>query len=196
MTRVGAFFCSLLAIAFSDIQGLLNEGFTLLYHTAVDDDDDWIGRTVNFNFKPGVCTSKKIVGPAIQWTFFGGGKGVNGTETVSIDLFDIDAITVSNIRNDLDPINSEEYEDELDCFFSITSKQGDVYMFEALSPEESHRIVSGIKNISFRMSSQVIAGDSKAVADFFDNSQEPEDTHLRKNAAMLKISNAYLDDVL
>ena len=125
----------------------------------------------------------------------GGGKDVNvGTE--SVGLFEIDAVAVSNIQNELDPVSSQQYEEELDCFFSITSKQGDVYMFEAISAEESQRIVSGIKNISFRLSSQVIAGDSKAVADFFDNSKEPEATHLRKNAAMLKISNAYLDDVL
>ncbi|KAL3915399.1 MAG: hypothetical protein SGILL_005676, partial [Bacillariaceae sp.] len=175
---------------------LLNEGFTLLHHVAVDEDEDWIGRTVNLNFKPGVCTAKKIVGPAVQWTTMGGGKEVNGVETESVALFEIDAITVSNISSEMDPISNQEYEDELDCFFSITSKHGDVYMFEALSSEEAHKIVSGIRNISFRMSSQVIGGDSKAVADFFDNSQEPEETHLRKNAAMLKISNAYLDDVL
>lgn len=176
-------------------QDLLNVGFTLVHHTAVDDDDDWIGRTVNLNFKPGVCTARRIVGPSVQWTTMGGGKDVKvGTE--SMGLFEIGAIAVSNIQNDLDPISSQQYEEELDCFFSITSKQGDVYLFEAISAEESQRIVSGIKNISFRLSSQVIAGDSKAVADFFDNSKEAADTHLRKNTAMLKISNAYLDDVL
>jgi hypothetical protein len=126
----------------------------------------------------------------------GGGKDAKGVETELIGLFEIDAIAASNVRNELDPISSQQYEEELDCFFTMTSKQGDVYLFEAISPEESQRIVSGVKNISFRLSSQVIAGDSKVVADFFDNSKEPAETHLRKNAAMLKISNAYLDDVL
>ena len=166
-----------------------------MHHSAVDEEDDWIGRTVNLDFKPGVCTSRRIVGPSVQWTTMGGGKDAN-VDTESVGLFEIDAITVSNIQNELDQANCQQYEEELDCFFSITSKQGDVYLFEAISAEESHRIVSGIKNISYRLSSQVIAGDSKAVADFFDNSKEEEETQLRKNAAMLKISNAYLDDVL
>jgi hypothetical protein len=142
-----------------------------------------------------VCSDRKIVGPRIEWTTVGGGK-VTFLETQSIRLFDIDAVAMSNIRKELDHISSQHYEDELDCFFTITSKYGDVYLFEALSSEESYRIVTGIKNLAFRLSSQIIAGDSKAVADFFDNSQEPPETQLRKNAAMMKISSAYLDGVL
>jgi hypothetical protein len=170
-------------------------GFTLVHHTPGDDDDDWIGRTVNLSFRLGVCTARKLVGPSIEWTIVGGGK-VKKVETHSIRLFDIDAVVMSNIRKELDPVNSQIYDDELDCFFTVTRKSGDVYLFEALSSEECHRIVMGVKNLAFRLSSQIIAGDSKAVADFFDNSREPPEAQLRKNAAMMKISSAYLDDVL
>jgi hypothetical protein len=170
-------------------------GFTLVHHTSVDNDDDWIGRTVNLSFKPGICTAQKIYGPRIEWMTVGGGK-VTTAETLSIRLFDIDAVVRSNIRKELDALSSQQYDDELDCFFTITSKHGDVYLFQALTSEESYRIVSGIKNLVFRLSSLIIAGDSKAVADFFDNSREPPQAQLRNNAAMMKISCAYLDDVL
>lgn len=166
-----------------------------MHHTALDDEDDWIGRTVNMSFRPGVCSARKIVGPSIEWTTMGGGK-VKAVETQSIGLFEIDAVVVSNIRNELDPISSQQYEDELDCFFSITSRYGDVFLFEALSAEESHRIVTGIRSIAFRLSSQLIAGDSKTVSEYFDNSSEPQEMQLRRNAAMMKISHAYLDDLL
>jgi hypothetical protein len=125
----------------------------------------------------------------------GGGK-MTGVETESIGLFQIDAVVVSNIRNELDPVSSQQYDDELDCFFSITSQNGEVFLFEALSAEESQRIVTGIKSVIFWLSSHIIEGDSKAVADYFDNSREPPESQLRRNAAMMRISHAYLDDAL
>ncbi|KAG7367947.1 hypothetical protein IV203_030690 [Nitzschia inconspicua] len=177
------------------LNSLLNVGFTLVYHTSLDDEDDWIGRTVNLYFRPGVCSARTVVGPAIEWKTMGGGKA-REMERQSIGLLEIDTVMVSNIRNELDPASNQQYDDELDCFFSITSQWGEVFLFEALSAEESHRIVTGIKSIAFRLSSHIIAGDSKAVADYFDNSNEPTDTQLRTNAAMMKISHAFLDDVL
>lgn len=121
---------------------------------------------------------------------------MTGVETESIGLFQIDAVVVSNIRNELDPGSSQQYDDELDCFFSITSQNGEVFLFEALSAEESQRIVTGIKSVIFWLSSHIIEGDSKAVADYFDNSLEPPESQLRRNAAMMRISHAYLDDAL
>ncbi|KAG7347328.1 hypothetical protein IV203_016033 [Nitzschia inconspicua] len=177
------------------LNNLLNVGFTLVYHTSLDDEDDWIGRTVNLNFRPGICSARTVVGPAIEWKTMGGGKA-REMERQSIGLLEIDTVMVSNIRNELDPASNQQYEDELDCFFSITSQWGEVFLFEALSAEESHRIVTGIKSIAFCLSSHIIAGDSKAVADYFDNSNEPTDIQLRTNAAMMKISHAFLDDVL
>jgi hypothetical protein len=190
---------------------MLNVGFTLVYHTSVDDGDDWIGRTVNMIFFPGVCSASRVVPPSIQWTTMPGGK-VKDAEIHSIGLLDIDAITISNIRNSLDAkeihvndgetkeignwFGSEKYEDDLDCFFTITSKHGEVYLFEALSIEESRRIVTGIKNLAYRLNSQIIAGEARGVAEFFDNSQEPPGTQLGVKEAMLKISNDFLDNLL
>jgi hypothetical protein len=141
----------------------------------------------------------------------GGGKEKE-KETRSIGLLDIDAIAVSNIGDDeLDPTEvglhqddnnnkngglGNTHDEELYCFFSITSKAGEVFLFEALSSEESNRIVTGIKNMAFRLSSRVIAGDSHAVADFFDNTGEPAGTHLSRKEAMVRISHAFLDEVL
>jgi len=194
------------------LHGMLNVGYTLVYHMAAEDDEDWTGRTVTMSFLPGICTTQRLSSPSIQWRTMGGGKGQD-VEQGSIGLLDIDAITVSNIHDELGPasdntalgeggnskggwLGAEQYEDELECFFTITRKDGEVYLFEALSSEESHRIVSGIKNMAYWMSSKVIAGDSKAVSDYFDNSQEPSETHLGKDEAIMRISHALMNDEL
>ena len=118
----------------------------------------------------------------------------------SINLLGIDVVAVSNVKNELDRNDGSTVDDsiydELDCFFTITTKDGEVYLFEALSSEESHRIVTGIKNLAFRLSSSVLAGDASCVADFFDNTNEPSKTQLGVKEAMLRISNAFLDHKL
>lgn len=195
-------------------QGLLNVGYTLVYHQAVDD-DDWVGRTVNLLFKPGVCTSKKIEQPSIEWATMGGGK-TTAVETKSISLLCVDAISVPNIRGGENPFDVRDDDrgtniieqshswcsmnpfvyEELDCFFTITADDGEIHLFESINTEECKRIVAGIRNITSRFCSQLIAGDSNVVADFFDNSHEPEETQLSTDEAMLKVSNCFLDTFL
>lgn len=196
------------------MQGLLNVGYTLVYHQAVDD-EYWVGRTVTLLFKPGVCTSARMEHPSIEWTTMGGGK-VTAVETKAISLLGVDAISVSNVQSGMMPLSefviregggasladldkwcsiNPCVDEELDCFFTITSADGEVHLFESLNADESSRIVAGIKNVAARFCSQLIAGDSNTVADFFDNTQEPEETQLSMDETMLRISNFFLDSL-
>lgn len=136
-------------------------------------------------------------------------------ETKEITLLGVDSVSISKIREN--PVGSFDNRDdgvatlkdldkwcradacsneELDCFFTITSEEGEVHLFESLSSEESNRIVAGIKNVAARYCSQLIAGDSNSVADFFENSQEPVETQLSMDEAMLRVSNAFFDKLL
>ena len=87
------------------------------------------------------------------------------------------------------------HEDEFDCFFTITSQDGDIHLFEALNSEDSQRIVSGIKYNAYRLSKLLIEGNSKALlmGDFYDNSGEPQESRLSTAEAMHRLSNAFLD---
>ena len=124
--------------------------------------------------RPGVCTATTLQHPYIEWTSMGGGK-VQTIETVSIGLFDIDTVAVSSLNSDSVEGNDTAVaancsDEELDCFFTITSRDGEVHLFEALSPTESQIIVNGIRNIVSRLSTLLVAGDLAVVTEFYDTS--------------------------
>ena len=73
---------------------MTNVGFTLVYHREIDE-DSWAGRTVTMVFRPGVCSSEKIVEPVIEWSTMVGGKSTI-VETKAIELFSIDTVNTSN----------------------------------------------------------------------------------------------------
>ena len=87
----------------------------------------------------------------------------------------------------------EEENEDLQCLFSLTTKQGQIYVMEAITADESQRLVAGVKNLSSSLSRQLIAGDVNVLADFFDNAQEPDEIRLSEEEAMLRVSHALLD---
>merc|ERR1711957_267474 len=72
------------------LEGLLNVGYTLIYHIAVDE-ESWVGRTVTMKLQPGVCSSQTIIQPVIEWNVMEGGKS-NTSEIQSVGLLNIDTI--------------------------------------------------------------------------------------------------------
>jgi len=189
------------------------------------DEDSWVGRTINLVFRPGVCSSEKIVDPVIEWNTMVGGKS-NFIETKTMRLLDIDAIATSiaheggdnqspikpsalpipakpptNPKNDASismcslnfpPVNGVE--DEFDCFFTITSQDGEIHLFEALNTEDCHHIVAGIRYSAQRLSHVLIEGDATSLlSDFYDNAREPEESKLPQSEVINKLSNAFLD---
>lgn len=203
------------------MQGLCNVGFTLVYHKAVEE-EFWVGRTVTMTLRPGVCNANNTLEhPSIEWTTMGGGK-VKTIETVAIGLLDIDAVSVSNLLgkgvnagggdNSLDDdavadswctaLTGSCTHEELDCFFTITSNDGEVHLFEALSPQESQRIVNGIRNVAARLCTLLVAGDPIVVTEFYDTAsfadtsakEEEENRALSTDEVMLRLSHAILEE--
>lgn len=171
---------------------MLNIGYTLIYYNPVHDEDDWIGRTVNLNFRPGVCTDNKIVQPTIEWSTMMGGK-TNVVDTTSMNLLNIDAISGSKSTQGT-ALNSGYDSDDFDCFFTITSQGGEVYLFETLNTADSNRIVSGIKYIASRLSNLLIEGNTKSLlAEFYDNTHETENSRLSGTQVNNRLSHALLD---
>lgn len=158
--------------------------------------------------RPGVCTASTLEHPCIEWMTMGGGKEQT-IESVSIGLFDIDSVAMSSLRDGLDGDNNDFATDcdtdDLDCFFTLTSKDGEIHLFEALSPKESQRIVNGIRNVAARLSAMLIAGDTAVVAEFYDTVQfsgmdfdgtaveEATQSELSKDEIMLRLSHSFLE---
>jgi hypothetical protein len=89
--------------------------------------------------------------------------------------------------------DNDEADDDLQCFFTMTTTDGEVHVLEVITPDESRRLVVGIKNLSARLSSQLIAGDARALADFYDNQRESEHIRFSPQEAMLRLSHSFFD---
>jgi hypothetical protein len=117
-------------------------------------------------------------------------------ETKSISLLQIHSVTSSNIDEDSDSnldVEDEEENEELQCLFTVTTTNGDVHVFEAITPEETVRLVTGIKNISARFAGLVIAGNSRVLEEFYDQHGDPDAATLTQSEALAKLSHALLD---
>jgi hypothetical protein len=63
----------------------------------------------------------------------------------------------------------EEGDDDRElCFFTVTTDTGDVHIFEASSPGERDQIVNGLKNVIARLAFHVIAGDTTASSELYN----------------------------
>lgn len=176
------------------LQEILNVGFALIYHQSSNEGEDWVGRSVTLVLKPGVCNLQEVVQPAFEFTSMGGGTQT-GVETISVGLLDIHSIAASpnaeEMRDDME--DNEDADDELQCFFTITTNEGEVHVLEGITPEQSRRQLTGIKNLSARLSRQLIGGDAHALADFYDNHGESDEIRLSPEEAMVRLSHSFLD---
>jgi len=200
------------------LHGMLNVGYTLIYHKSMDD-ENWVGRTVNLIFRPGICSRRTIIQPVIEWKTMIGGKS-KCVENRTLTLLNIDAISTGNSRgNEKRPASPEnntrsggdtattnwcnstlalgemgDSDDEFNCFFTITSQDGDIHLFEALNSEDAQRIVAGIRCNAYRLSNSLIEGNTNALmTDFYNNSNEPPETQLSAPEVMNRLSHAFLD---
>lgn len=134
--------------------------------------------------------------PRLEWSTPGGGsrQGNRESSTTSIGLLDILSI-VDSVEGEsgLDGVALEE--EDL-CFFSVTTNEGIVYMFEAVTFEERDRIVNGLKNLLARLSFQVVSGDEALTNELFERAapHEGELPSLQTKAQHLTLlTHAFLD---
>lgn len=145
-------------------------GFALLYLQPAYESsnvpvDDWKGRTVTMLINKGGYAKSEGVSetmaqsPRLEWTTVTGGQAIVAT-TTCLNLLDI----LSVLTND------DTMEDEADmCFFTITSANGAVHIFEAATLDERDRIVNGLKTVIARWSFHLIAGDITATSELYNN---------------------------
>ena len=164
-----------------------------------------MGRSVTLILRPGICNRIQVQAPYLEWVTMGGGLN-NVVEATALSLLDIHSVSTSSAEDveirvegedkkdddDMSQCDQEEKED-LQCLFSLTTKQGQIYVMEAITADESQRLVAGVKNLASGLSRQLIAGDANVLADFFDNAQEPDEIRLSEEEAMLRVSHALLD---
>jgi len=184
---------------------MLNVGYALIYHQPADpvleglDDDeedvDWVGQSVTLIMRPGSCTSFSVEQPKIEWTTMGGGTQ-RGIQTTSVGLLDIHSITNSSMNDDGDPIqpDDENFEEDMNCFLTITTKEGAVHILEAISSNASQRLVSGIRNMTARFTNEMVRGDKHVLLEFF-NSPPSRGQPLTQDQVLARLSHQFLDDL-
>jgi hypothetical protein len=123
----------------------------------------------------GKCPSQReSVQPRLEWTTVAGGQTFD-VSTTSIGLFNI--LSISTSVGELDDSQHDEEAGEDLCFFTITTNQGDVYVFESNSSEERDSIVNGLKNIISRLAFHLIVGDVTATSELYhgESTDDPGD---------------------
>jgi hypothetical protein len=177
-------------------QELLNVGFALVSHQPpTEEQPDWIGRSVTMLLRPGICNAKTTAPPQLEWSTMGGGMAPR-VETKSVALLKIHSVTNSptDDENNQEGRDDNDEAQERNCFFTLTTNQGEVHVFETIATEESDRSVSGIKNLVARLSTQLISGDTNAFADFYNNnSGEPNEIKFTPDEAMVRLSHSFFD---
>ena len=164
------------AAAVRFLRRITKNGFVLLYLQAPEEDgenapgtfDDWKGRTVTMMINPGTWPRSgdpfdRPSPPQLEWTTVTGGQTTEST-TTSMSLLSILSIATNDV---------EEDDDDDMCFFTVTSENGEVHIFETATLEERDRIVNGLQTLIARWSFQVIAGDMIATSELFESSAAP-----------------------
>lgn len=178
-------------------QEITKDGIPLLYHQPPSDPnvEDWTGRSVKMFVIPGNSNGDKMLQPTLEWSTMGGGWSRTGTSnvvTTSVDLLSIHSLLDSS------DVEEERDDDGADvCFFTITTKAGNVHVFEAQSYEERDRIVNGLKNVIARLAYHLVAGDVQVSTELYsedDGLMSGELPSLRtRPQAMNDFSHSFLD---
>lgn len=147
---------------------------------------DWKGRTVAMLLEKGGSgvSPTDSVQPRLEWTTIAGGQNFD-VSTFSVGLLNIMSIASTLERPEDESHSSrgsddDSLEDHL-CFFTITTHQGDVHVFETNSPEERDSLVNGLRNVISRLALQLIMGDVSAFMELYHDdlhSASPDSTAL------------------
>ena len=160
---------------------------------------DWKGRTVTMLLEKGSISPrhhKEQLQPRLEWTTIAGGQSFD-VATTSVPLLDI--MTITAAAKDIEGDSQQEADDNL-CFFTITTSNGDVHVFEANAQSERDSIVNGLKNVISRLAFHLLVGDTTASSELFDvddheTEEEPADLPALPSPqqAMNRIAHALLD---
>jgi hypothetical protein len=183
------------------MEDAIKDGIPLMYHYEVEVDGDpeappeWRGHSVNMYVRQGCYQSSQILHPRLEWPT--PEQQWTTERPGTVNLMDIQSIYDSSedeVRDDFEHDTTEPMDL---CFFSITTKTGQVHMFEAATPAERDWIVTGLKNIIVRLSYHLTVGDPAISEELFSGEYEygSGDLPTLKTPvqAMNEIAHAFLD---
>jgi hypothetical protein len=177
--RKRPFFSEEFAVMF--INRMVSEGISLLYlqspgASGNEDSVEWKGKSVTMMIAPGSTGEAEMIQPKLEWTTVPGGLSVDMV-TTCLPLLNIHSI-ITRAHNNDDTLGDElELDDDM-CFFTITSRQGHVHVFEANTPDQRDAIVDGLQNAIARLAFHLVAGDSTASTELYNDDrrmQQQED---------------------
>lgn len=179
-------------LAFRFIQEVILDGIPMLYHHPPKNpiDNDWTGQSMTMFVRPGDYRGRSLSQPRLEWrTVDGGWSRFTGASStlISVGLLDIHSI--------MDRVEEDEEHGENFCFFSITTKGGDVHVLECADESERDRVVTGIHNLMSQISKSIITGDDTVTKELYaSNAEEEGELPLRTYAQSLKsASHDFLD---
>lgn len=146
------------------LRRITRNGFVLL--NLIVNGESWTGRTVT------MCIAKgSQEHPAqLEWTTVTGGQN-HEIMVSSVDLMDILTIDTDGIPEDMEDDTTVDGDN---CIFTITTDDGNVFLFEANSKDERDRIVNGLKTIIARWARQMVAGEVTATSELYAVYQTPK----------------------
>lgn len=154
-------------------------------------DNDWTGQSMTMYIVPGVGVDGDIEHPKFVWMR---DRDSDADEIqIAVDMMDIH--TIMDKLEDEEDVNDGEEEDMF--FFSITCKDGSVFLFECHTERERDRTVAGIKNILARLSYGLIVGDDVVTKELYGGMESEGDLPSLKTPTqeLMSISHAFLDSV-
>jgi len=151
---------------------MMTRGISLLYLQApgtFDNDTlDWRGRSVTMSIEPGDAGDGQAVQPRLHWSTMPGGKETK-PQSHSVSLLGMHSISTS-----VDEMRDDEDDENEMCFFAVTTKNGDVHVFETASVRQRDWVFKGLKNVVARLSFLLIAGDVKVSSELYSNLKPKE----------------------
>lgn len=148
------------------LQKLMTKGIRVLHlqppGVSGNDSFDWKGRTVSLMIEPGMPGSDSAIQPKLEWSTLAGGQNFE------VDTSSLALLRILSISGSAQEMKEEGDDDRELCFFTVTTDTGDVHIFEASSPGERDQIVNGLKNVIARLAFHVIAGDTTASSELYN----------------------------
>ncbi len=148
--------------------------------------DDIPSSFVNLSIKPGLSRGARLLEPKLCWSEV----GEQENEEYSLSLLGIHSINTS--------LNGAD--DDQTQFFTITTNEGEVHVFEAPTILERHNVVNGIRNVVAWLSYHLVMGNMASGTKLVSNLDEEQGHQsgelpsLRTPAqAMNDLSHSFLD---
>eukprot|EP00978_Attheya_sp_CCMP212_P020827 scaffold60140_cov55-Attheya_sp.AAC.5 len=172
------------------LESFTSERTPLIQHkpSEQEGEESWVGQTVFMTIQPGNCRDTRVVQPKLIWSCFA--RDQNVAETTEINLMNIHSILGATPEDE-----QMDEKDEEARFFSITTTDGDVYVFEALSVNERERTVHGLKNVIARLTYNIVMGDHKAVMDQFYSQNAMYDDDMMGDLPSLKTAAGPMNQI-